>query len=117
MEIYKKISESVAWEMQQPFLNSRKKREFDITGFQYLRGWDIIKETQLAYLIRGINETFTGSIEQEEVTLWIPKSQTRIFQSNDEEEYNGETLIFVKTWLYNENKSILELRKIKNSVY
>jgi len=115
-----KITGEQAFEMQQPFLKSATKKRLGITGYQFLKGWEVISETYAAYKIRGLNETGTAvKREIEEIFTWIPKSQTKIFESPDDDEMGeyGERLIFLKTWLYNKNKNELKLNEFANIVY
>jgi len=77
-------------------------------------------ETDAAYKISGLNEIGTA-VEKDinEVDTWIPKSQTKIFESKDDIEMDeyGEKLIFVKTWIYNQNKNEFKLNEFTNIAY
>ena len=113
-----KITADQAHEMQQPFLKSADKKRLDITGYQFLRGWYVDIETEMAYKISALNESGTAiDTEIEEIETWIPKSQTIIFESAAEEMEDGGKLIFIKTWLYNQEKSTFKINHFSNFAY
>lgn len=122
------ITSDQAHEMSQPFLKSADKKRLGITGFQNvsIHGWSLKMETEMAFLLTGINEE--GSYckrEYNDASLWLPKSQTKVFEYIDDEllregytEEEAKTKIFfVKTWLYNQEKSSIKLNHFENHSY
>lgn len=113
-----KITSDQAHEMQLPFLKSAAKKRLGITGFQFLRGWYVGFETEMAFKISAISESGTAvDKDYEEKETWIPKSQSKVFEFISDNEYEDSVkLIFVKSWLYNENKSEFKVNEFENHV-
>jgi hypothetical protein len=120
-----KITAEQAHEMRKSFLKSADKKRLGITGYQMVTdyGWYFKLETDAAVLLTGFNEVGTYSdYEQEDVDLWLPKSQIKVFEyvDTDEDDYEAEKtyyLIFVKTWLFNQEKSKIQLNHFKSYAY
>ena len=112
-----KITEAQADEMRQPFLNSAAKKRLGITGYQMVTeyGWHIERETDMAVLLTGVeDEGDYYHREQKDVELWLPKSQIKAFEyeTTDEDDFDEvitEIMIFVKTWLFNQEKSTIKI--------
>lgn len=117
-----KITPEKAELLRKPFLNSKEKKELGISGYQMVSeyGWYIEKETEKAILLSGFNEVGRyDKYELKEAYLWLPKSQIKVFEyiDTDENDYDKEKtyyLIFVKSWLFNKNKSTIQLNHFKN---
>jgi hypothetical protein len=120
-----KITAEQAQEMRKPFLKSADKKRLGITGYQMVTdyGWYFSKETEMAILLTGFNEIGTyAKNEVEDCNLWLPKSQIKVFEyvDTDEDDYEAEKtyyLIFVKTWLFNQEKSKIQLNHFKSYAY
>ncbi len=120
-----KITSKEANEMRNKYLKSADKKRLGITGYQMVSdyGWYFSKETDRAILLTGFNENGTYSKKEiEDVQLWLPKSQIKVFEyvDIDDNDYDSEKLyfmIFVKTWLFNEEKNNIELTHQKSYAY
>ena len=113
----KAIDLKTALEMQDSFLKSADKKRLGITGYQLLRNWYVDSETDLAYKVSSYSEVGSNIDNHiEDIFAWIPKSQTKVFQYKNEFDETCK-LIFIKTWLYNKNKSTYEVNRFKNFAY
>ena len=120
-----KITAEQAHEMSNKYLKSADKKRLGITGYQMVTdyGWSLKKETDAAVLLTGYNEVGTYADKDiEDVELWLPKSQIKAFEyeTTDDDNYDNvitKVVIFVKTWLFNQEKSTIELNHFKSYAY
>jgi hypothetical protein len=120
-----KITVTEANEMRNKYLNATAKQRLGISGYQMVSdyGWYFSKETDRAILLTGFNEHGTyAQKEIEDVKLWLPKSQIKVFEyvDTDVDDYDSKKtylMIFVKTWLFNEEKNNIELTHQKSYSY
>ena len=120
-----KITTNEAYEMRNKYLKTSDKKRLGITGYQMVTeyGWNISKETKNAIMLTGFNEHGTyAKKELEDVFLWLPKSQIKVFEYVDIDEDNYDTdktysMVFVKTWLFNEEKHTIKLTHQKSYAY
>ena len=111
-----KITMSVAHELNTTYLHYEDKKQLGITGYQMVTayGWYIEHETDAAILLAGTNETGTYSDKDiEDVKIWLPKSQIKAFKCDEDDEDN-DVIIFVKTWLFNQERSTIKLNHFKS---
>lgn len=120
-----KIDYKTAARLRTPFLKSSEKKALGINGYQMFSeyGWCIEKETSAAILFSGTNETGNyAKKEIYEVQMWLPKSQIKVFEyvDIDEDDYDKEKsyyIVFVKTWLFNQEKNNIQLNHFKSYAY
>ena len=120
------ITADIAEQMENPFLKSHEKKSLGITGYQMVSdyGWYLEKETDAAILLTGFNEN--GDYHDrgtEEVKLWLPKSQIKVFEYEEDNFECGDYehmekvvkyKIFVKTWLFNQESSTIKLNHFES---
>jgi len=84
-------------------------------------GWYLKLQTNKAILLTGISESGTYSNRDiEDVELWLPKSQIKAFEYETTDDYDKvitKVVIFVKTWLFNQEKNTIKLNHFKNYAY
>ena len=120
-----KITEAEAQELSNKYLKASDKKRLGITGFQMVTdyGWFLKLETNAAILLTGITEYGTYADKDiEDVELWLPKSQIKAFEyeTTDDDDYDKvivKVVIFVKTWLFNQERNIIELNHFKSYAY
>ena len=120
-----KITEAEAQELSNKYLKSADKKKLGITGYQMVTdyGWYLKLETDAAILLSGITEVGTYADKDiEDVELWLPKSQIKAFEyeTTDDDDYDKvvtKIKIFVKTWLFNQEKNTIELNHFKSYAY
>lgn len=120
-----KITEAQAQELSNKYLKAADKKRLGITGYQMVTdyGWYFKLETNAAVLLTGITESGTYADKDiQDVELWLPKSQIKAFEyettdDNDYDKVITKVVIFVKTWLFNQEKNTIELNHFKNYAY
>lgn len=120
-----KITAAEAQELSNKYLKAADKKRLGITGYQMVTdyGWYFKLETNAAVLLTGITESGTYADKDiEDVELWLPKSQIKAFEyetidDNDYDKVITKVVIFVKTWLFNQEKNTIELNHFKNYAY
>ena len=120
-----KITAAEAQELSNKYLKAADKKRLGITGYQMVTdyGWFFELETNAAILLSGLNESGTYADKDiEDLKLWLPKSQIKAFEyeTTDDDDYDKivtKVVIFVKTWLFNQEKNTIKLNHFKNYAY
>ena len=120
-----KITEAEAKELRNKYLKSADKKRIGITGYQMVTdyGWHLKLETDAAILLSGITEVGTYADKDiEDVEMWLPKSQIKAFEyeTTDDDDYDKvitKVVIFVKTWLFNQERTTIKLNHFKSYAY